>query len=148
MPNKSFLIFLDFDGVTHPRSGGKVFDTDCLSFLSDALHNFNCNIVVSSSWREEMEFNDMVIAIKTLNKMLLGCTPIIDDPFLANVRHHEIQNYLDQNYKLSHPLWIAIDDTPCFFKADDPVFYTDGATGFNEDNIQPLIDYIEEIIKG
>lgn len=51
-----FLIFLDFDGVTHPITGTPMFIPECMSALSTALKSIDLELVVSSSWRETYSF--------------------------------------------------------------------------------------------
>lgn len=46
------LIFLDFDGVLHPRVGTPPFQPACMQPLAEALAPFEVDIVVASSWRE------------------------------------------------------------------------------------------------
>ncbi|MEW8086494.1 MAG: HAD domain-containing protein [Candidatus Thiodiazotropha endolucinida] len=133
------IIFLDFDGVTHPRSGAPAFLPKCMRALREALDNFDAEIVVSSSWRETNHFWELVGFLKPLGKPVAGVTPVIDAPFTKCVRHAEIVEYLADNGQ-SDAEWIAIDDTPGFFpEGCQHVYFTDPTTGFTSDDVEKLL---------
>jgi hypothetical protein len=126
----SFLLFLDFDGVTHHRSGSPAFLPECMNAFNQAVDEFDIEIVVSSSWRETNHFYDLEAFLKPIHKPVVGVTPVIDDPFLKAVRFHEIQQYRKDKHCES---WVAIDDSPGFFPADcKNVYYTDPKSGFTD----------------
>lgn len=70
MVNKEnkFLIFLGFDGVTHPESGSPMFIPECMSALSTVLKSTNLKLVVSSSWRETNSFDELEELLKPFSK--------------------------------------------------------------------------------
>lgn len=129
------LIFLDFDGVLHPRAGTDPFQVSCLTALARALEPFEARIVITSTWREEIPPEHLYQKLALLNKEVIGSTPIIDEPFLLHVRYHEVLLY--HEHLPSEP-WLAIDDTPAFFPVTTPVYLTDPLTGFTTKDISPL----------
>lgn len=136
-----FLVFLDFDGVTHPITGTPMFIPQCMSALSTALKSIDLELVVSSSWRETKSFDELKEILSPLGKKVQGITPVIDDPFLKNVRYYEVLDYLKES-KQENLGWIAIDDCRGFYPDEAPVYWTDIKTGFTEKDIAPLVEMI------
>lgn len=136
-----FLIFIDIDGVTHPISGTPIFIPECMSALSTALKSFDLELVVSSSWRETNSFDELKEILSPLGKKAQGITPVIDDPFLKNVRYYEVLDYLKES-KQENLGWIAIDDCRGFYPDEAPVYWTDSKKGFQEKDIAPLAEMI------
>ena len=132
-----FLIFLDFDGVTHPITGTPMFIPECMSALSTALKSFDLELVVSSSWRETNSFDKLKEILTPLGKKVQGITPVIDDPFIKNVRFHEVLEYL-KGSKQEHIGWLSIDDCKGFYPDEAPVYWTNSKMGFVEKDM-PLL---------
>ena len=122
------LLFLDFDGVTHPITGS-TFNADCLAMISHALEGYSIQIVISSSWRETHDLEELLELLgPEIGGLVVGVTPVIDDPFLRHVRYHEVQKYLSDNNQDSQS-WIALDDTRGFYPEDAPVIWCNPRTG-------------------
>jgi len=147
MDDDKILIFLDFDGVTHPISGSPMQLRRCMDALKIALNSFQLEVVVSSSWREINTLDELKNILSLLNVKIQGVTPIINEPFIKYVRYHEVLKYLqdtNQNFRR----WIAIDDTKGFYPEDAPVYCTNPKTGFVEDDIPKFQTMVfNEIIK-
>ncbi len=139
------LVFLDFDGVTHPWpiKPSLIFNKSCLDNLYSALSGCSFEIIISSTWREHMELVEIKKSLGKLGDKVSGITPIIDDPFLHHVRFHEIQQYLkDEN--LLQEKWLAIDDTQGFFPKDlNNILMTNPQTGFTQNDSKKLRHIIE-----
>ncbi|WP_172840258.1 HAD domain-containing protein [Solemya pervernicosa gill symbiont] len=129
------LLFLDFDGVTHPRTGSQAFLPTCMTALRNAISNYDIHIVVSSTWRETNRMHELVDYLLPLQKPAVGITPVINDRFLSAVRHHEIIKYLIDTEQQSRR-WYTIDDCPGFFPSpSESVYFTNPRTSFNEDDM-------------
>lgn len=140
------LLFLDFDGVLHSRTGQTPFQRSSMEALACSLSAYPVEIVIASTWRESVPFKILYQELSVLGKPVVGITPILDDPFIKNVRFHEILLYLEQKNQSSRP-WFALDDTPGFFPKTAPVYWTDPSSGFTSADIEPLSRFIDCIIK-
>lgn len=61
---KNMILFLDFDGVLHPRIGSSGFVTSCVHALRLALEPFAIEIVVSSTWRSTCHYDELIALLK------------------------------------------------------------------------------------
>ena len=139
------LIFLDFDGVTHPVSANnKYFRHDCIQSIYSAINLYNAKIVITSTWRLDMAFDQMVEHLGTLGTYVVDCTPEINEPFIRHVRQLEVEKYLSEN-NLRRVPWIAIDDNAAFYRDDAPVLIVNGRKGFSLHDVQPLKDLIDKV---
>jgi hypothetical protein len=128
-----FVLFLDFDGVLHPRTSG----TMRLAPLLEAFLRCspNVSVVISSSWRalyslEELRtwFSDDV------QHRFLSCTPRLPDG--AGSRQREIEKWLSSNP--AHR-WAALDDEAGLFDKDCPwLVLTEAATGVTAADLETL----------
>ncbi|MCW8829254.1 MAG: HAD domain-containing protein [Gammaproteobacteria bacterium] len=122
------ILFLDFDGVTHPLSGTP-FDLGCLKHLEAAVAEYAVDIVIASSWREHYPLAQLRKLLGTeLATKVVDVTPVIDEPFLKHVRYHEVQKYLAEAGH-DEKSWVAVDDTPGFYPPGAPVVWCDPQTG-------------------
>lgn len=136
--SKSFsLLFLDFDGVTHPLVGSPMFMPECMNALATAIGPYELEIVVASSWRETYSREELESKLSSLGKKIQGITPMIDDPFLKHIRYHEVKQYLN-NTNQEDVSWIALDDTGGFYPEEAPVYWTSSKTGFTIEDIDKL----------
>ena len=104
------FIFLDIDGVVHPRYGEKgEFLPKHMSLVKKIAHDADAKIVLSSTWRETPE--DLAVVEKQfdLNGLpkLVGCTP------RGTCRAAEICTWLENKFGSN-----AIDSC-CFVALDD-----------------------------
>ena len=116
MQNKSCLqrgiLFLDIDGVLHnvlPKSEREYFRKNCMYQLFRICNETNCEIVLSSQWRE------FPLKVKLLNKVfqehklpkIIGMTPEL----LFGSRTHAICSWLRRNPKRSYNApFVCLDD--------------------------------------
>lgn len=137
------LLFLDFDGVLHPITGSPPFKPDCMAVLSSILETFSdIRIVITSSWREEKSLDELIYLLgDQIGSKVIGTTPIIDEPFLHNIRYHEVMEYL-QTLSVERYTWIAIDDERGNYPDNANVWLTDryrGLTAADGAKIDELI---------
>ena len=141
------LVFLDFDGVTHPwpTKAEGMFDANCLGYLNEALSIAPVEIIVSSTWRESMTVDAIKTKLGPLGNYVSGVTPVIDEPFVKYIRYQEIDLYLTENNKKDHT-WLAIDDEQGNFPdALENVLITDRKTGFSKDNVQVIRNMLSQL---
>jgi len=130
------ILFLDFDGVTHPDpcEVDQLFTK--LPLIEDVLREFQaCSIVVSSSWREVHPLVEMrAYFSKDIQSRVIGVTPKFPVPHrhvateLTPAHHRQWecekwlqskQVWLPQNRRIETP-WIAIDDRHEWFHSQCP----------------------------
>ena len=98
-------LMVDFDGVLHPTSGGEFFSR--LPLLETALSGYECEIVISSSWRHHHSLQELVEHFPaSLRRSVVGVT---GPPHIGKwPRHQEILNYCKANGERD---WRALDDS-------------------------------------
>lgn len=117
------VIFLDFDGVLHSAHGdAQLFEH--VERLAQVLAPYpEVRVVVSSSWRDVHDEEELQCFLFPLAERLLGVTPNLPGP----LRQHEIEAWLEdsaQRHAAGDPAgiavsdWIAIDDMPRLFRPD------------------------------
>lgn len=133
------FLFLDFDGVTHAKTGTPAFLPECMQPLATALEPYKIEIVVSSSWRLTNHLWELEEMLMPLGKPVVGKTPRVDE---FN-RHGEILEYLIIN-NIDKANWIALDDQPDFFQENcENVYFTNPDTGFRETDIEPFLEFLK-----
>lgn len=99
-------IFLDFDGVLHPTAHGSTLFSQ-LELFEQTILAHNCAIVISSSWRFQMDLSDLKSKFsQELRGRIIGTT---GDAYIgSHARFHEINAYV-----LHHGVedWRALDDS-------------------------------------
>ncbi len=131
------ILFLDFDGVTHPE-GCRTADLFCrLPLIESVLLRYpHVQIVISSSWRETQPLEELRQRFRLeLRERVVGCTPLARqdpcEPAMRHVREIECRAWL-QMHRPDAP-WIALDDNPLLFQHDCPnLLAIDGRVGFTE----------------
>ena len=133
------LIFLDFDGVTHPEICKREELFTCLYLIEDVLRAHpGVDVVISSSWRFSHPIEQLRKRFsRDIVPRVLDCTPISPrneaEPAVAHLRELEIRSWLQANAP-QRP-WIAIDDVPWLFAPGCPnLFLTNHRTGFTPSN--------------
>lgn len=133
---KSFVIFLDFDGVLHPKMSGSF---EYLKNFTRILDQFkSVRFVVSSDWRLQMSFIEIEKLFGRHYSRFIGCTPHISNAkreteILQFVRQRDIGNF------------IAIDDdcrNELFYEDCTWLFKTDYFRGLDDEATEQLIQYI------
>ena len=141
---KMTILFLDFDGVTHPWpvDKSKMFDKQCLENLHKSFGKASIQIVVSSTWREHLGLQGIKQKLGRLGDYVSGVTPIIDEPFLHHVRYHEVKLFLKENNLIGEK-WVAVDDEQGNYpKERQNVLITNHKTGFTQCDIVKLKDML------
>lgn len=139
-------IFIDFDGVLHPSpSKGELFSQS--KILADKIspHKDNFQIVISSSWRETYDYEDIIEAFDlTIRDRVIGITPILDNNLQPLGRYNEIMSYCEE-HKILDSEWIAIDDMPHLFPKDCPnLIITNPKTGITEKELSILESFLRK----
>lgn len=112
------ILFLDFDGVLHPRAPGKRLLCN-LPRLEAVLREFEfVEVVIASTWREDMSFEQLQgLFSPDIRSRIIGITPVVEIEFPAGPhgsREKEIRLFLEQeNYK--DRSWLALDDEERLF---------------------------------
>lgn len=130
------ILFLDFDGVLHGFTRGKLFT--CLARFEKIILDYpDIKIVFSTSWRFNQSFEKLVGYFDyRIRHQFIGVTPTVQEPwppYVKHERHKEILKYCeDANY--TGP-WVAIDDAADLFKPDlENLVVTDGNIGLDEES--------------
>lgn len=117
------LIFLDFDGVLHPRApAGRYFSN--IPRLETVLRDYQfLEIVISSSWRENYNIETLRQHFSPdMRDRIVGVTPILFlDPFqeILGSRWREVVAYLEQSGSQDRQ-WLALDDEEGLYSPDCP----------------------------
>lgn len=148
------IVFLDFDGVTHPAhcTTEKLFT--CLPLIEAVLRRHaRAEIVISSSWREIHPLKELrEFFAEDIALRVLGSTPVIPRnesmPAETSLRQSECETWLAlhrTDHPCDHP-WIAIDDMPILFQKDCPnLLLTDHRTGFTQNDADLLQSILERL---
>lgn len=113
------VIFLDFDGVTHPRLCASTELFSCLPRFEGVLQRYpRVDVVISSSWREFHRLHEMRQYFSPdFRERVVGCTPSAHldhlEPAPPHVRESECLAWLEANRPCAP--WLAIDDVSSFF---------------------------------
>lgn len=122
------LLFLDFDGTSHPafpladRSDDDNQLFSCMPRIEAVLRDFpEWQVVISSSWREVHAFDILLeFFAEDIRSRVVGVTPVTKTatpPYPKHPRYEEIMHYLHDN-PAQH--WIALDDDANIFPPDCP----------------------------
>jgi hypothetical protein len=136
------VLFLDFDGVLHPKgAGGFAAHFSRRPLLGELLLDAACahvQVVVSSTWREMYSLAKLRSFFSAaLQPRIIGGTPALDDLDADFLRYREIRAWLNQHPEVKR--WCAVDDDRAGFPENQPrVVFTDSATGLTPANIAAL----------
>lgn len=134
------VLFLDFDGVTHPDRAPRERYFEAVPLIEAVLRAYpEVDIVLSTTWRTKYPIEELRHFFShDIAERIIGMTPNYSGerswpelPFAraARARHAEIQVWLHENRTIDHP-WLALDDRPWWFNANAPVLATDMNAGF------------------
>lgn len=144
------IIFLDFDGVTHPelRCEPDFCRNPLLWQILRACPDVD--VVFSTSWREIYAREELVMFVtrnggKDLAHRFIACTPIIPrSQALQYNRETECRLWMQINQP-QRP-WLAVDDLAEFFTPFSPVLHlTDGKTGLTDADVSAIIQRIKQV---
>lgn len=154
MNDSSCILFLDFDGVTHPEPCSAQGAFCCLPQIEEVLFDFPAvEIVISSSWRELHSLDELKSLFSTaLAPRVIDVTPDLWRPTLSWLpgplpefeREWEIEAWM----KAQRPWgarWLAIDDRRYWFRPGCPnLLLTDSKSGFRIDDQETLRLMLQE----
>jgi len=130
-------IFLDFDGVLHPKGAGQTHFTRLPLF--EALMAEPCmataTIVISSTWRQAYTLEKLrQFFHPTIAPRIIGTTPTLREYHSEFERGEEIETYIS---KSSTRRWIAIDDDEEAFapRLRTRLILCDGTKGLSTEDI-------------
>lgn len=128
-----FVLFLDFDGVLHPRTSGTGRHIPALEAL--LRRHPQVELVVSSTWKHQYSVEDLKGWFSSdIQERVIGVTP--DLPNLPGARQLEIEAWLRMR---SSRRWLALDDEPALFSPGCPWLYlTETATGLTSADLVVL----------
>jgi len=148
------VVFIDFDGVTHPEP---CFQDNVFCRLDKIVAVLNrhpeVDVVISSSWRMQYAMDELQEFLSPISAhRIVGVTPSIKTPspdWLPGAvpefeRQWEIESWLKANRPWGTP-WIAIDDRAQWFAPDCvDLLLTDKTTGFTDGDAVLLQQMIKE----
>lgn len=147
---KAPIVFLDFDGVTHPEVCKKEKLFTCLPLIETVLRrHLPAQIVISSSWRTHHPLSELrAFFAPDIRQRVLGSTPVTPRnqavPAAPHVRQTECETWLT-THRPGHP-WIAIDDVPWLFAVGCPnLLLTNHRVGFTLGNADHLHSVLERL---
>ncbi|MCG7907181.1 MAG: HAD domain-containing protein [Candidatus Thiodiazotropha taylori] len=143
-----FLIFLDFDGVTHPLPSyvpssinelkntglyrsGPYFCKDNILQINRLTHKLNANVVITSTWRLDfgwLPFNKLFVG------RVIGQTPELG----FQSRYQEGLQFISKN-NYQNISWLALDDNSSLYPTEAPVYITDGNIGITAEEVNKLL---------
>ena len=146
------VLFLDFDGVTHPELGLKVDEFSLLPMIEDVLREHpGVDVVISSSWRTEYSLFELrQFFADDIAARVVGVTPSNMKPTQdwlpgrsgAHEREQECESWMRNNRPWSTP-WVAIDDRPHWFRPEcSDLLVTSSRVGFQESDKDILREMI------
>lgn len=117
------ILFLDFDGVLHPRAPGNGLFSN-LARLEAVLRDFEfVEVAITSTWREDMPFEQLQeLFSPDVQARVIGTTPVVEVEFPAGPhgsRQDEILLFLQQP-DYTNRSWLALDDEEKLFHPDCP----------------------------
>lgn len=139
----SVVLFLDFDGVLHPRGGamaGERFSKK--SMLEGLLREpalLHILVVISSTWREAYPLKSLIsIFSEDIQPRIIGAAPILNDIDSAYQRYREIKAWLSHHPEVSR--WVALDDAAGDFPQGRGLsgVFTDPDVGLENSDIDSL----------
>lgn len=130
------LLFLDFDGVLHPRATKNPFVH--IPRIQEVLRDFpTLRVVISSSWREGMPPAEIQkLFSEDLRDRIIGATPMVDfkyPPGPVGHREEEIRIFMAQ-IEYREEKWLALDDEAPFFTPGCPnLILCNSLTGLDDE---------------
>jgi hypothetical protein len=147
------ILFLDFDGVSHPEPCRPDEEFSTLRLIEDVLQEFpGVEIVISSSWREHFLIEEIRAKFSAdIGSRIVGFTPVVrklterwTPPCADAVREAEVLIWMKANRPWGTP-WLAIDDRPRWFTPEcRNLLVTDRKWGFRFDQVDDLRRMISE----
>ena len=146
----SCILFLDFDGVTHPDPCHKDEYFRQLPLVEDVLREHpHVNVVISSSWRYDHRLSELQAFFSSdVRTRVIDVTPSVartdDEGWIPQdlLQHHrewECRKWIRQHRPPDTP-WLVIDDAAEWFTPECAhLLTTQSELGFQSEQI-PLLD--------
>ncbi len=134
-----FIVFIDFDGVTHPLPGRvprslsdvmmgiDFFRAQNVDQVNRLLESLDAVGVITSSWRLDFPWQD---PHRFFKGRLIGQTTWID----RGTRIAEIELFLSEREWKTVP-WVAVDDNARLFSADAPLIVPKADVGLTKNDV-------------
>ena len=135
------LLFLDFDGVLHSTTTSIENLFHRAPLLNELLRELPCPIVISSSWRFNLDLSQIKSKFEEpLSSLIIGKT---GPPEIGRwPRYSEIKKYLQLNKPLVD--WRALDDSFLEFPADcKELILCNPKSGITEKEILQIRHWLE-----
>jgi hypothetical protein len=150
----SCIVFLDFDGVTHPELCTREELFCFLPYVEAVVReNPGVDLVISSSWREHFSLEQLREFFSAdIAPRVVGATPSNKDRMdnwlpgsaLRHEREAQCEAWMRQNRPWGTP-WLAIDDRAHWFRPDcSDLLLTSSAVGFTPAHQETLKTMIRE----
>lgn len=137
------VLFLDFDGVLHPKGGvgvdARLSRLPLLAALLAEPAMAHVGVVIASTWREAYSLAKLRgLFPATLQSRILDVTPQLDDVDSDYLRYREIRAWLNRHPQVNR--WAALDDAEDEFppgKRGNAIF-TNPSIGLTEEDLLSL----------
>jgi hypothetical protein len=149
------ILFLDFDGVTHPDPCRKSEYFCQLPLIESALRaHKRLDVVISSSWRYDHQLTELQAFFSSdMGSRVIGVTPSVartdDEGWIPHhlLQHHrewECRKWIREQRPVGTP-WLAIDDAPDWFTPGCAhLLQTQSECGFQPEQLLALNRMIRE----
>lgn len=143
------LLFLDFDGVLHPRATKNFFVH--IPRIEGVLRDYpRVRVVISSSWREETYPHEIQSMFsEDLRHRIIGTTPLVEidyPPGPAGSREEEIRIFLAQP-ECAGKQWLALDDEAPLFSPGCPnLILCNSLTGLDDEVERQLRERLSQTL--
>lgn len=134
------VLILDFDGVLHHAQGRNIPEFARLPLLEEALSDSDCNVVISSTWREHYTLPELrrMLGKKIGPRVIDSLGPDARGPYL---RHQNILAWLGKNSWYTN--WRALDDSASEFPPGClELILCDGRIGLTAAQVQIIKDWL------
>lgn len=138
------ILFLDFDGVLHPKGAGQQHFTR-LPLLETFLRKpefATVRVVISSTWRDAYSLSELRNFFSPdIAARIIGTTKTLDDYATEYERGEEIEAWLESN-GATH--WVALDDDKEGFtrRLHNRLAFCDGRDGLQESDLIKLREFL------
>ena len=152
------ILFLDFDGVTHPDPCSKEAFFCQLPLIEDVLREYkHVDVVISSSWRYDHRLTELQAYFsQDIRTLVIDVTPSVartdDEGWMPRhlLQHHrewECRKWMRQHRPLEAP-WLAIDDMADWFLPDCAnLLTTQSRCGFQPEQVSKLREMLKVRLK-
>jgi hypothetical protein len=133
------VLMLDFDGVLHPTLADPNAQFRLAPMLADAIRPYQCQIVISSSWRFHVSSQELLTRLpETIAARVIGTT---GEAYVGkHARYVEITRWVAQQGGCQ---WRALDDSHFEFPTPCPqLICCPGGTGVGQAQIDLLVRWL------